>query len=182
MAGESVKIVIVGDTGVGKTCMLVTYTTNSFPEGYVATVFDNYNANIMVDERAVALSMWDTAGHEDYDKLRPLSYPNTDVFLICFSLDSAASLESVVNKWAPEVSHYCPDAPILLVGTKSDLTMAGSSDGRVPEEVANLIGARSYHVCSAQTQQGLTDVFDSAVRVVFNTVDHVVLHDSVGGY
>ncbi|KAH3731924.1 Rho family GTPase Rho1 [Pelomyxa schiedti] len=169
MAGtEAAKIVIVGDNAVGKTCMLISYTTDSFPEEYVPTVFDNYNANIMVDGQAINLGLWDTAGQEEYDRLRPLSYPDTDVFLICFSLDSAASLESVVNKWAPEVSRYCPQAAILLVGTKLDLRSAGSSKDQsklTPDEVAKVIGARSYHTCSARTQQGLNDVFRAAARV-----------------
>jgi GTPase SAR1 family protein len=58
---------------------------------------------------------------EDYDRLRPLSYPSTDIFLICFSLVTPVSFNNVKSKWAQEVTHHCPDAKILLVGTKSDL-------------------------------------------------------------
>ena len=49
------------------------------------------------------LIVWDTAGQEEFDRLRPLSYPNTDVILICFSLESADSLDNVRNTWIPEV-------------------------------------------------------------------------------
>ena len=69
----------------------------------------------------VELALWDTAGQEDYDRLRPLSYPDTDVILICFSIDSPDSLQNVVEKWTPEVRHFCPKVPVILVGNKRDL-------------------------------------------------------------
>lgn len=78
--------------------------------------FDNYSAPMQVDGIQVSLGLWDTAGQEDYDRLRPLSYPQTDVFLICFSIASPSSFENVTSKWYPEIKHHCPDAPIILVG------------------------------------------------------------------
>ena len=118
---ESRKCVIVGDGGVGKTCMLVSYKYNTFPYEYVPTVFENYAVAVTSGSKTCQLRLFDTAGQEDFDRLRPLSYPGTDLVLICFSVVMPSSLENVEEKWLPEVKHYCPDAPLMLIGTQIDL-------------------------------------------------------------
>jgi Ras-related C3 botulinum toxin substrate 1 len=177
-SGRPIKCVVVGDGTVGKTCMLISYTTDSFPGEYVPTVFDNYSAPMVCDGVPVSLGLWDTAGQEDYDRLRPLSYPQTDVFLICFSVVSPSSFENVTSKWCPEIKHHCADAPILLVGTKIDLRedkealQALADSGQSPikreqgQKLSNKIRAVKYLECSALTQRGLKQVFDEATRAV----------------
>ncbi|TPX68614.1 hypothetical protein CcCBS67573_g07145 [Chytriomyces confervae] len=115
------KLVVVGDGACGKTCLLIVYSKNEFPDVYVPTVFENYMADVSVDNVRVQLALWDTAGQEDYDRLRPLSYTDTHVTMICFAIDSPTSLANIAEKWIAEVLHYCPGIPIILVGCKKDL-------------------------------------------------------------
>lgn len=180
MDTQSAKCVVVGDGAVGKTCLLATYAKDEFPSEYVPTVFDNYETAVMMDGVCYNLNLWDTAGQEEYDKLRHLSYPETDVFIICFSLVDSDSYDNVPIRWVKEVREHCPGAPILLVGTKLDLrddakvlsnlrdegkTIVTSDEGN---KLAKRIDAVGFCECSALTQQGVKQVFDDALRTVIN--------------
>ncbi|GLT39659.1 hypothetical protein SLA2020_138390 [Shorea laevis] len=171
-----IKCVTVGDGAVGKTCLLISYTSNTFPTDYVPTVFDNFSANVMVDGQTVNLGLWDTAGQEDYNRLRPLSYRGADVFILAFSLISRPSYENISKKWVPELRHYAPSVPIVLVGTKLDLREDRQFHSDYPgactisteqgEELKKQIGALAYIECSSKTQQNVKAVFDAAIKVV----------------
>jgi Ras-related C3 botulinum toxin substrate 1 len=177
---QSLKIVVTGDGCVGKTCMLQCYATNKFPDDYVPTVFDNAVVAVMVDGKAYSLGLWDTAGQEDYSRLRPLSYPQTDVFLVCFSVVNVVSFENVWAKWVPEIRHHCPRTPIVLVGTKIDLRDDPEAIARLRGrnltpityeqglQLMRQVGAAKYMECSALTGTGLRNLFDEAVRVAVN--------------
>eukprot|EP01132_Coremiostelium_polycephalum_P003298 gene3298-4130_t len=168
---QSMKIVVVGDGAVGKSCLLISYTTNSFPSEYVPTVFDNYSANIMVDGKPYNVGLWDTAGQEDYDRLRPLSYPQTDVFFICFSVVSRVSFENVKHKWYQEILHYCPNVPVILVGTKCDLRGSGKPEV-TPQQAYELVKELklvSYVETSSLTQFNLAELFRTAIASVTNS-------------
>jgi len=176
----SIKCVVTGDGTVGKTCMLVSYSTNSFPTEYVPTVFNNYTKNLLINGKPVKLGLWDTAGQEDYDRLRPLSYTKADILLICFSVDNPTTLANVKTKWVPEAMQYAPDAPFIIVGTKLDLRGKAMDnygqkgygyqngyefvDRASGQAIAQQVGAVAYLECSALTQEGLKQVFDVAVR------------------
>jgi len=175
---QAIKCVVVGAGAVGKTCMLMSFSNNTFPQEYVPTVFDNYNTAIMVDDTPYNLGLWDTAGQEEYDRLRALCYPQTDVFLMCFSVISPSSFENIKIRWYPELQHHCPGTPCLLVGTKIDLREDAAvieglkNQGLAPitreqgDVMCKEIGANSYVECSALTQKGLKTVFDEAARIV----------------
>lgn len=178
MANKSIKLVVIGDGAVGKTCLLISYANNRFPEDYIPTVFDNYVVNLTAGDQTIELGLWDTAGQEEYDRLRPLSYANANVFLVCFSVVNPVSFENVTTKWYPEVIHFCPEVPQILVGTKLDLR----SDAVTLEKLKNLgqnpiqfeqgqdlakkIKAVKYLECSAKTGENLKTVFDEAVKAV----------------
>ncbi|KAI5285861.1 GTP-binding protein Rho1, partial [Ascosphaera acerosa] len=129
-----------------------------------------------VDGKHVELALWDTAGQEDYDRLRPLSYPDSHVILVCFAVDSPDSLDNVQEKWIPEVMHFCAGLPIILVGCKKDLrndprtieelhkTSQKPVTTEQGEEVRKKIGAYKYLECSARTNEGVREVFESATR------------------
>jgi len=172
---QTIKCVVVGDGAVGKTCLLISYTTNKFPSEYVPTVFDNYAVTVIIGDEPYTLGLFDTAGQEDYDRLRPLSYPQTDVFLICFNVTSPPSFENVKEKWFPEVRYHCPATSCIIVGTMVDLRddnavlekLAKSRQKPITfeqgERLARELGAVKYVECSALTQKGLKNVFDEAI-------------------
>lgn len=165
---QNIKCVIVGSGAVGKTCAAISYTTNAFPGEYIPTVFDNYAANVMRRGRPVNLGLWDTAGDEDYDRLRPLSYPQTDVFIVAFSIISEASLADVETRWYPEIQHHAPNVPRLLVGMKSDQRASTSPhvtpiSRQIGQEMAIRTGCAGYRECSAMTQDNLAETFGTAM-------------------
>jgi len=172
------KLVCVGDAGVGKTSLLISYSTNTFPTEYIPTVFENYSANVMFEKQPINLTLWDTAGQEEYATLRSVSYPQTDVFLVCFSVVNPNSFDNIATKWLKELKHYNPDAPVIIVGTMTDLRNDRltieklSKDGHQSItfekgcKFAEDIGA-PYVECSAITQKNVDQVFKCALRCCF---------------
>ncbi|KAK3796169.1 hypothetical protein RRG08_018166 [Elysia crispata] len=173
-----IKCVVVGDGAVGKTCMLMSYATNKFPTEYVPTVFDNYAVTVDIKGTPHQLGLFDTAGQEEYTGLRMLSYPETSVFLVCFSVVMPESMKNAEIKWIPEIHHSVPKAPFIIVGTQVDLREdegvrlklakrkmhpLSAEEG---ERLAKRLGADCYVECSSLTRQGLKNVFDEALLAV----------------
>ncbi|TRY86127.1 hypothetical protein DNTS_030202 [Danionella cerebrum] len=170
-----VKCVLVGDGAVGKSSLIISYTTNGYPAEHIPTAFDHFSVRVVVDGRPVHLHLCDMAGEDEFERLRPLCYHDADVFLLCYSVVSPSSFRSTRTRWTPEVRRFCPDVPIILVGTRCDqvedvqelIRLADAREKPVtPDEgrvCARSIGAVSFIECSALTQKNLKIVFDAAI-------------------
>ncbi|KAL8731560.1 MAG: hypothetical protein Q9181_004262 [Wetmoreana brouardii] len=172
------KLVLLGDGACGKTSLLNVFTRGYFPTVYEPTVFENY-----VHE----LSLWDTAGQEEFDRLRSLSYDDTHTIMLCFSVDSKDSLENVESKWVGEIAENCQGVKLVLVALKCDLRAnvdddddEANEDPSQPRkekdmidykeglEVARRIQALRYLECSAKKNRGVNEAFTEAARVALS--------------
>lgn len=171
------KLVFVGDSSCGKTCCIVAHTQGRFVDAQPPSAFDVSASEVRVDgEHAVALSMWDTSGDAEFDRLRPLSYDAADCVVVVFSVVEPLSLASARARWCPEAAHFCPAVPIVLVGTKVDLRADRDTIGRLdargvdpvsPEQgakAAKELGALGYFECSAKTFAGVSATFEGTAR------------------
>jgi len=172
-----IKMVFVGNSRVGKSSMLISFTTNQFPVGGVTAGFDILSANIMHDGHPTQLELVDTPGAEDYDRVRPLSYPGAAVVGIGFSVISRSSFEGVTEKWLPEIRQHLGQTPIILIGMKADLRddVTGPHSDPISrqecEALAGQIGALAYHENSALTQMGLAQTFHTMIAAARGEFD-----------
>ncbi|XP_006269414.1 ras-like GTP-binding protein RHO isoform X1 [Alligator mississippiensis] len=163
------KLTVVGDVACGKTCLLLAFCQEQFPKYYEPTVFENYVTDIEVEGKPVKLMLFDVAGQRQINvqHIRSLFYQDTDVILMCFSVDNPNSLQNILDIWVPEVRHFCPTTPIVLVATKKELRNDESVQKRLAvmrqepirsaegKALAASIGAYAYLECSAKTKEGV---------------------------
>uniref|UniRef100_A0A1I8F537 Ras-related C3 botulinum toxin substrate 1 n=1 Tax=Macrostomum lignano TaxID=282301 RepID=A0A1I8F537_9PLAT len=135
----------------------------------------HYSANVMVQQKSINCACGDTRRWNTTSAI--LSYPQTDVMIVCFSLEKPVC-DNVRSKWVPEVRHYAPEAPILLVGTKRDLREDPDTierlraKGKAPVStekglaLAKEVQAAAYLECSSKLQSEVKSVFDEAIRLV----------------
>ncbi|NXW37415.1 RHOA protein, partial [Phaetusa simplex] len=176
MAALRRKLTVVGDDRSGKTCLLFALRHEQLPESYEPTLFDAYSTDTEVDGKEMKLILCDVAGKNEfsYRNLRSVFYRDTDVILMCFSVDRPDSLQNILDFWVPEIKMFCPTAPIILVATKIELrgdesitkklTTPGnesinSTEGKA---LAASIGAYAYLECSAKTKEGV----DTALEII----------------
>lgn len=167
------KLVLLGDGASGKTSLLNVFTRGYFPTVYEPTVFENYVHDIFIDNTHIELSLWDTAGQEEFDRLRSLSYDDTHAIMLCFSVDNPDSLENVESKWVGEILENCPGVELVLVALKCDLRGEGVEGEGAKDcltyqqglDVAKRIQALRYLECSAMKNRGVNEAFTEAARV-----------------
>ncbi|KAJ5078995.1 gtpase crac1b [Anaeramoeba ignava] len=172
------KVVCVGDGSVGKTCMLMTYLKNEFPVNYIPTIVENFTTDIEVNSVTYTLSIWDTAGQEELDKIRDCTYPGTDVVLLCYSIINITSFKNITEKWVPEIRGKLPQVPIIIVGLKTDLrndlqTLENLRQlNQEPitalqgDQIAKETKSYCYVECSAKKRENLSEIFEQAVNSV----------------
>ncbi|KAG8522653.1 Rho-related GTP-binding protein RhoD [Galemys pyrenaicus] len=151
------------------------------PQSYTPTVFERLSVNLQMKGKPVYLQIWDTAGQVDYDRLRPLFYPDASVLLLCFDVTSPHSFDNIPARWYPEVSHFCKGVPVVLVGCKTDLRkdkvlVKKLRKSRLEpvtyhrgQEMARSVGAVAYLECSALLQENVQAVFQEAAKVALSS-------------
>ncbi|XP_027709280.1 LOW QUALITY PROTEIN: rho-related GTP-binding protein RhoF [Vombatus ursinus] len=179
---KELKIVIVGDGGCGKTSLLMVYSQGAFPEHYAPSVFEKYTTSVTLGSKEVVLNLYDTAGQEDYDRLRPLSYQNTHLVLICYDVMNPTSYDNVLIKWYPEVTHFCHGTPMVLIGCKTDLRKDKEQLRKLRaadlepityaqgESACQQMKAALYLECSAKFRENVEDVFREATKVALSAL------------
>ena len=172
---KQIKCVCVGDANVGKDSLLDTHNSQSFPS---INIHDIHHQSL--DDWDVPLSLWGISGQENLLHLRKILYKRTDVFIVCYSVTSVTSLENVWKKWVPEIRRCCPNAPFLIVGTKSDIRNDSDALKKLQSEGSSLVeferaqqqgralGASHVLECSAKTHLGLQQLFNKAVETALH--------------
>eukprot|EP01084_Bolivina_argentea_P135763 239169_1 len=172
-----IKLVVVGDGAIGKTCLLIGYEKDEFPTDYIPTVFENVTLEkeMMINGQTslISLDLWDTAGQEEFDRLRHLAYRETDIYLLCFSVVEDSSFMNLQSRWLPEVQHHSPDALIVLIGLKCDLRndekkgKNAISQDQIEEYKKNC-GAAGYVETSALKKINVEKAFETAITAFLN--------------
>jgi len=178
---RAIKVALVGDGTVGKTAISMAYVCQAFLEEYVPTMFDNFSAIESIDGELVNVILWDTAGQEDYETIRTTTcFPNTHVFILCFSVVHVDSFHNIKQKWLEELRKSSPETPYILVGTKTDLRddpevirklqERGKEPitAKVGKKRAKEIKAREYVECSAKDVESVNNVFRTALKIVMD--------------
>ena len=177
----NIKVTLVGDSNVGKTSFIHTFQTGQFPEGYVPTIYESYLPQITINSQIINIPLWDTNGSNEYDSLRPLSYPQTDIFLLCFSLTDKTSFDNITSKWLPEILFHNETSQYILVGFKHDekqsILQSNPSSHQIVDsndikQLAEEIEASGYIEVSSKSNYNVREVIELCVSIVTSSSSH----------
>eukprot|EP01113_Clastostelium_recurvatum_P000115 TRINITY_DN10055_c0_g2_i1.p1 TRINITY_DN10055_c0_g2~~TRINITY_DN10055_c0_g2_i1.p1 ORF type:complete len:237 (+),score=45.54 TRINITY_DN10055_c0_g2_i1:49-711(+) len=189
------KVVFLGDSAVGKTCFAIRCCHDTFPMEYIPTIMDTeqieieigpYASNNKKDKdgavaqndmkKTAKISLWETGSRGDYEEIRPLTYPNTDLFFLFYSVISRISLDNIVEKYHPEITSHCPKTPFFLIGLKQDLREDEEIITRLKEKgttpvdphrackIGHELQAAAQFVCSSKTGEGCKEILKATAR------------------
>ena len=118
----SFKIIVIGNSGVGKSCLSIKATKNIFENNYLATVgFEFFSFNVKLDDKVVKLQIWDTCGQEIYRSLITNFYRNSSLAIIVYAIDDRQSYQDI-EVWLKDLKTYSnPDIKVFLIGNKTDM-------------------------------------------------------------
>ena len=165
----SFKIIVIGDSGVGKSCLTNRATTNLFEDTYSATVgFEFLSFNVKINEKVVKLQIWDTCGQELYRSLITNFYRNSSLAIIVYAINSKDSFENI-EMWLRELrTHSNPDAKVFLIGNKIDLENERKITREQGENFAKTNKLHLFLESSAKTGFNAKKVFIKAAKVLYD--------------
>ncbi|KAL7024967.1 hypothetical protein ACKWTF_013279 [Chironomus riparius] len=171
-----VKIAVVGDSVVGKTCLIYRYCHDIFLEQDNSLNIDKEETEVTIDGTNYTINLVEPKTDEDANRYRPFYYKNSKVIILCFGIEDRLSFENISNKWIPDLKHLsCKPISFILVATKIDLRDdSNSSEAFIKtaegEGLAKKIGARRFIECSAMSNVGVKDAIEEALRVATDKV------------
>jgi small GTP-binding protein len=172
------KIIVIGDSFVGKSCLTTKGTKNMFDESYNATVgFEFVTSNIKVSDKICKMQIWDTCGQEVYRSLITNFYRNSSLAILVYSIDNYESFENL-DLWLKELKTFSsPDAKVFLIGNKTDLDhkrKVSYEQGLTYKTENNL---DFFMEVSAKTGFNAQKVFVEAAKVLY--VDYLKYRDRI---
>jgi len=138
---------------------------DTFPDEHIPTMHDTFTKLVTIKEgEVVNLVLLDTSGDKLYQNVRPVVYDPEDIFVICFSMDDANSLQNILTTWLPEIKAVTKSRKptIVLVGTKSDVVKAACQQEDIEKVLAACDGS-AFHSCSSKDSIGISQIFEHIV-------------------
>jgi small GTP-binding protein len=164
----SFKLIVIGDSGVGKSCLTNNAVKNIFDDAYNATVgFEFFTFNVKVNDKIVKLQIWDTCGQELYRSLITNFYRNSSLAIIVYAINSKISFENI-DMWLKELrTHASPDAKVFLIGNKADLEQNREVTKEQGEQFCKDNKINGFMEASAKTGLNAQNIFIEAAETLY---------------